>query len=183
MAPLLRTARVHRVVDANQGWCMVRESRSASAAQDTLCGSRTRRKHRTNSAASACGTRGLAPPSVHGPARPNPEAAHDPATAEAFAERTVRAALEVLDRRRSIRQLTALLSPDVYARLHTLAGGDLAPSRRLGPAVLVRIDVMLDGKNAEIVARYRRGHRYLALAGRISHSRRHGWRLTALRIG
>ncbi|TLF73165.1 Rv3235 family protein [Nocardia cyriacigeorgica] len=107
-----------------------------------------------------------------------------PRTAHAFTERTVRVILEVLDRRRPIKQLTALVSPDVLARIHTLADGNLVPGRALGPARPVRVDVaMADGRDSEIFARYRRGDRYFALAGRITHSRRHGWRLTALRIG
>ncbi|TLG04200.1 hypothetical protein FEK35_20390 [Nocardia cyriacigeorgica] len=126
----------------------------------------------------------MAPSPARRPAHPAPETDRTPAAAYAFAERTARAVLEVLDRRRPIKQLTAWTSPDVHARLRTLVDADLAPSRRLGPAVLVRIDVVIDaGPDAEILARYRRGPRYLALAGRITHTRRHGWRLTALRIG
>lgn len=107
-----------------------------------------------------------------------------PRTAQAFTEWTVRVILEVLDRRRPINQLTALVSPDVLARIHTLASANLVPGRALGPASPVRVDVAMDdGCDAEIFARYRRGDRYFALAGRITHSRRHGWRLTALRIG
>ncbi|WP_432279890.1 Rv3235 family protein [Nocardia cyriacigeorgica] len=107
-----------------------------------------------------------------------------PAAAQAFAERTIRVILEILDRRRPVSQLRAVASPEVVARLHTLAVGDLAPARQLGLAVPVRVKISMDdGPDVEVFARYRRGPRYLALAARITYTRRHGWRLTALRIG
>ncbi|WP_280229855.1 Rv3235 family protein [Nocardia cyriacigeorgica] len=162
----------------------VQGTRSVSTAPNAVCGSRIRTKPGNRHATPTCAARSAAPSPARCPAYPTPATDRTPATAYVFAERTARAVLEVLDRRRPVKQLAAWMSPDVHARLRTLVDAELAPSRRLGPAVLVRIDVVIDdGPDAEIFARYRRGPRYLALAGRITHTRRHGWRLTALRIG
>lgn len=157
------------------------DRKSVSAKPNVVCGSGIRRRSTGNAVRSGCGA-GVAAPPRRTPCSA-PAADRTPAAAHAFAERTVRAILEALDRRRPLNQLTALVSADVHARLRTLAGGDLAPGRRLGPAVLVRVDIAHDNTpDAEIFARYRRGPRHFALAGRITRSRRHGWRLTALRI-
>ncbi len=94
----------------------------------------------------------------------------------------MRAVLEILDHRRPFTQLAAFASPDVVARMRTLTTGDL-PGRSLGPAVPVRVTIAMDdGPAAEVCARYRRGSRHFALAACVTHTRRHGWRLTALRI-
>nr|WP_306044003.1 Rv3235 family protein [Nocardia cyriacigeorgica] len=103
--------------------------------------------------------------------------------ARVAAERSLRVALEVLDRRRALSQLDALADSSTVAAVRTLVRADLVPSRELGAAVLAVVHiVMVDERSAEICARYLRGSRRLALAARIERCGPRGWRLTALRI-
>ncbi|MFR9751718.1 Rv3235 family protein [Nocardia sp. 004] len=103
--------------------------------------------------------------------------------ARRFAESTVRIVLEVLDRRRPVAQLVVLAEGTVIAAVRTLIDADLVPGRDLGTAVPIRVSVVLvNGKTAEVYARYGRGGRCFALAARIARTRAAGWRLTALRI-
>ncbi|MFE3445955.1 Rv3235 family protein [Nocardia sp. NPDC059180] len=159
----------------------MRLAATANEAPTRVCGSGIRTRRSGNPAASACGTRrATSDPRAHIP--PKPSADRTPDAAQAFAEQAVRAALEILDRRRPIAQLRAFASPDVDARIRTLATGGL-PGRSLGLAVPVRVRItMTDGPAAEVCARYRRGPRNFALAAQVTHTRRHGWRLTAIRV-
>lgn len=100
-----------------------------------------------------------------------------------FAERAVRMALEVLDRRRSVGQLAGLADPTVLAAVRTLVSADLVPGRALGSAVHLRVRLrLLDTDTAEVWAGYDRGGRRFALAARVARTRATGWRLTALRV-
>ncbi|WP_245545734.1 Rv3235 family protein, partial [Nocardia higoensis] len=100
-----------------------------------------------------------------------------------FADRSLRAVLEVLDRRRPVEQLAGIADPLVLAAVRTLVARDLAPERALGSAVLARIDVRLvAADSAELWARYNRGGRRFALAAGAVRRRATGWRLTALRV-
>ncbi|MGW0250362.1 Rv3235 family protein [Nocardia goodfellowii] len=103
--------------------------------------------------------------------------------ARKFADRVLRAALEVLDHRRPVAQLGGMVSPQVLAAVRTMVAGDSAPSRELGVATLAKVDVfMVDAENAEICARYLRGHRRLAIAARARYVRGGGWQLTVFRV-
>ncbi|MGW0024202.1 Rv3235 family protein [Rhodococcus sp. NPDC003383] len=123
-------------------------------------------------------------PARSGPATPPLTAAIDP-TASAFAERAVRLVLEVLDRRRPETQLETVLDP--------VLRDAMAPTRSASPgagsATLLRTRLRaVDADTAELFGSYTRGHRVLALAGRISRvapSRRapHGWLITSLWLG
>ncbi|WP_157101499.1 Rv3235 family protein [Nocardia shimofusensis] len=100
-----------------------------------------------------------------------------------FADRSLRAVLEVLDRRRKVEQLAGVADPLVLAAVRTLVSAGPAPERALGSAVLVRIDVrLLAADTAELCAGYNRGERRFALAARAVRRRATGWRLTALRV-
>jgi len=100
-----------------------------------------------------------------------------------FADRSLRAVLEVLDRRRPVGQLAGIADPLVLAAVRTLVTGDLAPRRELGPAILAGVRVRPVGADAaELCAGYERGGRRFALAARAVRGRRTGWRLTALRV-
>ncbi|MEV6774175.1 Rv3235 family protein [Nocardia sp. NPDC051030] len=102
-------------------------------------------------------------------------------TARQFAGAALRAALEVLDGRRSAKQLCHFADPAVIAALHTLACAG-APGRELGGATLTRVDVMMsESRVGEVCAAYDRGTRHFALAARIVRGRS-GWRLTAFRV-
>ncbi len=99
------------------------------------------------------------------------------------AERSLRVALEVLDHRRPVSQLSGIADERTVAAVGTLVRADLAPSRELGSAVLAGLHVeMIDEQTAEICARYLRGSRRLALAARIERSGSRDWHLTALRL-
>ncbi|MFE3444074.1 Rv3235 family protein [Nocardia sp. NPDC059180] len=103
--------------------------------------------------------------------------------ARVAAERSLRVALEVLDHRRPVSQLTALADARTVAAVRTLIRADLIPSRELGSAILAGLHVeMVDEQTAEVCARYLRGSRRLALAARIERSGRRDWHLTALRL-
>ncbi|WP_153344000.1 Rv3235 family protein [Nocardia aurantia] len=98
-----------------------------------------------------------------------------------FAGRAVRVVLEVVDGRRPVAQLTLLADPTVVAAVATVVRLG-AVERRLGPAVLVTLEVAVSGpRAAEIFGSYERGGRRFALAARVLHGRQ-GWRLAALRL-
>lgn len=100
-----------------------------------------------------------------------------------FADRSLRAVLEVLDRRRQVEQLAGIADPLVLAAVRTLVSTGPAPERALGTAVLARVDVRLVAADtAELCAGYHRGDRRFALAARAVRRRASGWRLTALRV-
>ncbi|WP_157762373.1 Rv3235 family protein [Nocardia yamanashiensis] len=102
--------------------------------------------------------------------------------ARKFAGAALRAALETLDGRRSVMQLTALADRSVLAAIHTLCTADAVPGRELGSAALSSVNVIMsDPRTAEVFAGYDRGSRHFALAARIVRGRS-GWRLTAFRV-
>ena len=106
--------------------------------------------------------------------------------AREFADRTLRAVLEVIDRRRNPARLGASVSPSVTGMAGALASSAV-PGRHLGVAVLVRVQVALTGADtAEVFGSYSRGNRYFAVAARVHHRRRpggvHTWTLTSLRL-
>ncbi|WP_375154464.1 Rv3235 family protein [Nocardia cyriacigeorgica] len=159
----------------------VRSAASTSAVPTRVCGRTIRSRRDGSPAVTGCGNH-RATRHPRQPVHLTPSASRTPAAAQTFAEQAVRAVLEILDRRRPITQLRAFTSPDVDARIRTLATGDL-PGRPLGLAVPVRVKIaMADGPAVEVCARYRRGPRNFALAAQITHTRRYGWRLTAIRV-
>ncbi|MEV6275331.1 Rv3235 family protein [Nocardia sp. NPDC051832] len=114
---------------------------------------------------------------------PSPVVGEARSTARKFADRVLRAALEVLDHRRPVAQLRGMVSTQVLEALRTVLACDSAPSRELGAAVLGNVDVvMVDAENAEICARYVRGQRTLAIAARARWVRGIGWQLAAFRL-
>ncbi|MFX0581332.1 Rv3235 family protein [Nocardia nepalensis] len=103
--------------------------------------------------------------------------------AQQFVERALRLALEILDHRRPVAQLTSIATPAVVAAVRTLVRADLAPGRTLGVAVLSRADLMMvDASTAEVFAAYDRGRQHFAIAARIARTRSTGWRLTVFRV-
>ncbi len=111
-----------------------------------------------------------------------------PPAASLFADATLRRVLEVLDRRRPVIQLRALLTPAlVDAVTSTLRTSQMSPSRRTAPATLRRVRLRPAGPDAtaaEVFATYTRGGRVRALAARIELSEEAGrWQVVALQIG
>jgi hypothetical protein len=104
-----------------------------------------------------------------------------PPAAAAFADSTLRRVLEVIDRRRPIAQLRALMTPPLLEMVFAL-------TRRAAPektAVLRRVrlrSTAVEPTAAEVFATYTRGHRVRAIAGRIEVTEGR-WRLVALQIG
>jgi len=114
-----------------------------------------------------------------------------PPAASLFADATLRRVLEVLDRRRPVIQLRALLTPAlvdaVTSTLRTSQASQASPSRRTAPATLRRVRLRPAGPDAsaaEVFATYTRGGRVRALAARIELSEEAGrWQVVALQIG
>jgi hypothetical protein len=112
------------------------------------------------------------------------------APVRAFAEHTLRIALEVLDQKRPADHLKSLLDQTSLSSIRTLARSSALPGRELGAARLDRVGVqMLDPDTAEVFGCYRRGTRRLAFAARATRSPRTprstvaaSWQLTAFRI-
>jgi Family of unknown function (DUF6459) len=110
-----------------------------------------------------------------------------PAEAGKFTEAALRRVLEVIDRRRPIAQLRAMLTPPVLDMVFTL-------TRTAGPdkaAVLQRVRLRtaaVDERDpqqasaAEVFATYTRGERVRAIAGRIEATQGR-WHVVALQIG
>ncbi|MFI7665497.1 Rv3235 family protein [Nocardia sp. NPDC049526] len=104
-------------------------------------------------------------------------------TAQQFVERALRLALEILDHRRPVAQLTTMATPAVVSAVRTIVRADLAPGRTLRVAVLYRAGVMMvDASTAEVFATYDRGRQHFAIAARIARTRSTDWRLTAFRV-
>ncbi|MEV6139524.1 Rv3235 family protein [Nocardia sp. NPDC051990] len=104
-------------------------------------------------------------------------------TAKLFVERALRLALEVLDHRRPVAQLTTMATPAVVAAVRTIVRADLAPGRTLGVAVLFRANLMMiDASTAEVFASYDRGRQHFAIAARIARTRSTDWKLTVFRV-
>lgn len=112
--------------------------------------------------------------------RRRPPATEAPEPVE-FAQHAVRTALEVVDGRRPATALRRLAAPTVVAAVTTLARTSQA-ERRLGPAVLVRLNIaVVDPGAVEVFGGYERGPRRFALAGRLGCARGR-WCLAALRL-
>ncbi|WP_369689799.1 Rv3235 family protein [Nocardia kruczakiae] len=101
--------------------------------------------------------------------------------AAAFAEKSLRLVLEVIDGRRPLGQLRSVVEPTVLAAVETLAR-TAAAERRLGTAVLVTVRLAeVTGHTAEVCGGYERGERRFAVAARLVLRRGH-WRMSALRM-
>ena len=109
----------------------------------------------------------------------------DERAAAAFADTALRRILEVIDRRRPLTHLRALLAPGLVETL--LSGGTCGAGP--GPARLRRVLAQIcrpDGTAAEVVAHYSRGERVHAIACRIEQipcvtgTR---WQVVALHLG
>ncbi|MFC3961846.1 Rv3235 family protein [Nocardia jiangsuensis] len=114
------------------------------------------------------------------PGRPAPRSGAE-RDAQRFAERAVRAALEVLDGRRRAMHLRDIADPEVVAVLETYARTG-ERERRLGAAVLERVSCAPGARGrVEVFGRYRRGERVFAVAACL-RAHRGGWRLCVLRV-
>lgn len=120
----------------------------------------------------------------------SPRPVHAPHTADEVrrrAEYAIRLALEVLDLRRSPRQLRPLLTDPMIdvVQAHSRA---LAARSRSGTATLRRLRVQLQGTGtAEIFGTYSRGTRTFAYAARMERRRVHtgcapAWTITQLQL-
>ncbi|OZD09061.1 hypothetical protein CH275_01965 [Rhodococcus sp. 06-235-1A] len=109
-----------------------------------------------------------------------------PADARATADRAMRMLIEVIDRRRSADQLSALFTTSMIDLVKTIVRNP-PPGRRLGFAAVRRVHVVYQSEvSAEIFGSYTRGPRMFAFAGRIELAidpRRPGWTVTSLRVG
>ena len=100
-------------------------------------------------------------------------------SARRFAELTLRYVIEVLNRRRPLRQLRELAEPRVVDMVRTRA--DAGGRQPLGLTSAVRVQLDRRG-SAEFFAVYATGTRAGAIAGHLTY-RRGGWRVDVLRIG
>ncbi|CCQ17091.1 putative uncharacterized protein [Rhodococcus sp. AW25M09] len=109
-----------------------------------------------------------------------------PADARSTADRAMRMLIEVIDRRRSADQLSALFTASTIDLVRTIVRNP-PPGRRLGFAAVHRVHVVYQSEvSAEIFGSYTRGPRMFAFAGRIELAidpRRPGWTVTSLRVG
>ncbi|MGW0039080.1 Rv3235 family protein [Gordonia sp. NPDC003376] len=91
--------------------------------------------------------------------------------AHRFAQATVTALFEILDHRRPLAHVGALVSASLLERVETLVGADLARTGaegQTGAARVRRVHVQMCGPAAaEIFGTYSRGRRVRAFAGRI----------------
>ena len=100
-----------------------------------------------------------------------------------FTEQAFRLVLEVLDRRRNVRQLRPLVTPSLVdvVRTHALTE---SPARRLGVATLVRVHLRAVEPCAfEAFGTYGRGPRIFVIAARVEQQSDTGWTVTSLVIG
>ncbi|MGV8872453.1 MAG: Rv3235 family protein [Rhodococcus sp. (in: high G+C Gram-positive bacteria)] len=109
-----------------------------------------------------------------------------PADARSTADRAMRMLIEVIDRRRSADQLSALFTASMIDLVRTIVRNP-PPGRRLGFAAIHRVHVVYQSDvSAEIFGSYTRGPRTFAFAGRIELAidpRRPGWTVTSLHVG
>ncbi|RZK94856.1 MAG: hypothetical protein EOP30_06225 [Rhodococcus sp. (in: high G+C Gram-positive bacteria)] len=134
--------------------------------------------------------RGRHRPSPHSGASPRTTATAQPDTlplpprdVQRFTEQAFRLVLEVLDRRRNVRQLRPLVSPSLVDVVRTLALAD-SPGRRLGVATLVRVHLRaVDPGGFEAFGTYGRGPRVFVIAARVERASDTGWIVTSLVIG
>jgi hypothetical protein len=116
-------------------------------------------------------------------AAPLPEPAAAPAAA-AFADTALRRVLEIIDGRRPMAQLRALLTDELLDPVVALAR-----TGHPAAAVLRRVRLRVvdrDGEAAEVCAAYSRGERVRAIAARVelvSVRDVKRWRIVALQIG
>ena len=108
------------------------------------------------------------------------------ATAHRFAEVALRLILEVVDGRRAVTQLAAVLEPTL---VEAVTASRTSPTGVAGAAVLLRTRVhAVDADTAEVFGTYARGDRVYALAGRIARrtpkpKSPHPWTITTLGLG
>lgn len=114
---------------------------------------------------------------------PSPAPPPDP-TAVRFADTAVRLVLEVVDGRRPVAQLAAVLEPTLVTAVAARQSDSV-----VGTAVLLRIRVHpVDADTAELSGIYARGERVRAVAGRIARRTPkprapHRWTITTLWLG
>ncbi|WP_157535432.1 Rv3235 family protein [Nocardia inohanensis] len=165
------------VSESRPGLCEALPSRARRRTQSS-CRNPVLRKGFSQRSPSALGRRHLRP-SQGGE---SPSAGEEVSGARQFAVAVLRVALEVLDGRRPVPQLTVLADRTVLAAIHTLHTAAEVPGRELGSACLSSVNVIMsDPRAAEVFAGYDRGTRHFALAARIVRGRS-GWRLTAFRV-
>ena len=136
-------------------------------------------------------------PLGHGRHRSSPHSGASPRTAarhpgtlpipspdvQRFTEQAFRLVLEVLDRRRNVRQLRPLVTPSLVDVVRTLALSE-SPARRLGVATLVRVHLRAVEPCAfEAFGTYGRGPRIFVIAARVEQQSDTGWTVTSLVIG
>ncbi|MGN0040773.1 MULTISPECIES: Rv3235 family protein [unclassified Rhodococcus (in: high G+C Gram-positive bacteria)] len=108
------------------------------------------------------------------------------ATAHRFAEVALRLILEVVDGRRAVTQLAAVLEPTL---VEAVTASRTSPTGVAGAAVLLRTRVhAVDADTAEVFGTYARGDRVYAVAGRIARrtpkpKSPHPWTITTLWLG
>ncbi|MFC9355574.1 Rv3235 family protein [Rhodococcus sp. NPDC057014] len=127
--------------------------------------------------------------SPHSGASPRTAAAH-PGTlpipspdVQRFTEQAFRLVLEVLDRRRNVRQLRPLVTPSLVDVVRTFALAE-SPARRLGVAALVRVHLRaVEPCVFEAFGTYGRGPRIFVIAARVEQQSDTGWTVTSLVIG
>jgi Family of unknown function (DUF6459) len=119
------------------------------------------------------------PPSFHRVVRePSP-----PRAAAVFADASLRRVLEVIDRRRPISQLRALIAPALMDTVVAMARSPhpaVATLRRVRLRVVDPVDTEVEA--AEVFGTYSRAQRVRAIAARIERSAER-WRIVALHIG
>ncbi|OUS96241.1 Rv3235 family protein [Rhodococcus sp. NCIMB 12038] len=100
-----------------------------------------------------------------------------------FTEQAFRLVLEVLDRRRNVRQLRPMVTPSLVDVVRTFALAE-SPARRLGVATLVRVHLRaVEPCVFEAFGTYGRGPRVFVIAARVEQQSDTGWTVTSLVIG
>lgn len=121
------------------------------------------------------------------PLRPALRTTEAPAPREAavFADAALRRVLEVIDRRRPVGQLRAMLAPTLIDSVTALARRPPTAAATLRRVRLRTVDTGVEGPpSAEVFATYTRGARVHAIAAKVvSIDGPHRWRLEALQIG
>jgi hypothetical protein len=103
-----------------------------------------------------------------------------PPQAVTFANVALRRVLEVIDRRRPVAQVRALVAPTVFDTVVAVMRGTHTRSATLRRVRLRMVDA--DDPAAEVFGTYTRGERVQALAARIVCERGQ-WRIVALQFG
>ncbi|MDY6998092.1 MAG: Rv3235 family protein [Actinomycetota bacterium] len=114
---------------------------------------------------------------------PRPPEPAPPRTAVVFAETALRQIVEVIDRRRPVSQLRALMTPVLVEAVIVRAAAARRGTAKLGRVRARSVDTgAAEVAAAEIFATFLRCGRVHAVAGRIERHRG-GWRIVALQIG